>query len=126
MSQPVKTGVTSQELKTAATNANVSGADLDAAATKIVELIGLPSFKQAMTEQPELRGLDPVRVVDLIAATLAESLFAGAGAEEDVLIEVSGQYVQVPAGQRELLQSAVARVLTTKTAEVEKLLKAKS
>lgn len=112
--------------QTSAATINVSGPDLDAAATKIVDAIGLPSFRQAMAEESELRGLEPLRVVDLLSASLAESLFAGAADDQDVLIDLDKEFVTVPPGQRELLQSAITRALSARTAELAKLLEAKS
>jgi hypothetical protein len=129
MSQPVKTATPSlgtKALHDAAASVNANGTELDAVAAKIVAMLGLPSFRQALAGQPELRDLEPMRVVDLISATLAETLFTGATVEEDVLIELDGQFVAVPADKRELLLSAVTRALAASTAEVAKILQAES
>ncbi|MGC5013474.1 hypothetical protein ACLQ2R_22165 [Streptosporangium sp. DT93] len=125
-SAPASAATGTQELKAAVAAINASGTVLDTAAAKIVDVIGLPSFQQAMAERPELRALEPLRAVDLISSSLAESLFVGAADDQDVLIELDGELVTVPAGQRELLQSAVTRALGAKIAAVGTLLKAKA
>ncbi|GAA3039870.1 MULTISPECIES: hypothetical protein [Streptosporangium] len=121
-SAPASTGT--QEMKATVAAINASGTTLDTAAAKIVDVIGLPSFQQALAERPELRALEPLRAVDLISSSLAESLFVGAADDQDVLIELEGELVAVPAGQREVLRSAVTRALGAKVTAVGTLLKA--
>lgn len=125
MSQPSKP-TPAKEMQAVVAAVNKSGTELDSAATKIINVIGFPSFKNAMTERPELHALETSRVVDLISASLLENLFAGTAEEEDVHIDLGGEYVSVPASQREVLLSAISRVLATRTAEVAAMLKAKS
>jgi hypothetical protein len=128
MSSPTSspsTTSTSEDLTSTVADINKHGSDLDAAAAKVVDEIGLPSLKQALAEQPELRALDPLRAVDLISSLLAEYLFAVP--DGDVLVETGDdQYIAIPAEQRDVFRSAITRVLAKRTEDIGALLKAKS
>ncbi|MGQ0839884.1 hypothetical protein [Actinokineospora sp.] len=126
MSQPqsakTTTAPTAQELTAAVHAANVEGNDLEKAAAQIVEQIGMPVFREALAQQPELKQLTPALVVDLISSALAMDIFDNAGPDEDVIVQLQNGYVTVPAAQREILQSGVTRILGTRRAEIEQLL----
>jgi hypothetical protein len=116
------TGHNTAELRNAVTTANTESADLEKAVTQIVDQIGLPVLRQALSRQPELKHLNPALVVDLMSSSLAADLFSGAGPDDDVIVQLQNGYVTVPATEREFLQSGVTRVLAKRAGEIEQLL----
>lgn len=121
MSQPITTA-SATELTKAVSQANTDSSDVDKAAVQIVEQIGLPVLREALAKQPELRKLEAATAVDLISSSLTMDLFADAGPDEDVVVQLPSGYVTVPATQREVLQSGIIRTLIGRTDELEQLL----
>jgi hypothetical protein len=120
LSQPITASAT--ELTKAVSQANSDSSDLDKAAVQLVEQIGMPVFREALAKQPELKQLKAATAVDLISSSLAMDLFADAGPNEDVIVQLPNGYVTVPATQREVLQSGIIRTLVGRTSEIEQLL----
>lgn len=98
--------------------------ELDKAAAKIVDVVGIPSLRDALADRAELRGLTTEQVVELVAASLAENLFTGPESE-DVRIDFDGEFLSVPASERELLRAAITRTLAARAGELAKLMGAK-